>query len=145
LCYTLLQLAEVNTYRRVLIGKDAAPSARSESLGPRAGVRHRYVASAGAIAPLYRDLACYQYGHRVDLDPPGKRTHGAWTRLADRRRLAETVHAADDTPTSALGRVQELWGSDPTRWLTFGTILAMSQRILAEVGRPIDPAGREPA
>jgi hypothetical protein len=28
-------------------------------------------------------------------------------------------------------------GNDPTRWLTFGMTLAMSQRILAEVGRPL--------
>jgi hypothetical protein len=59
---------------------------------------------------------------------------------ADRRRLAETVHAADDTLTRALARVQERWGSDPARWLTFGMTLAMSQRILAEASRPIDPA-----
>ena len=64
---------------------------------------------------------------------------------ADRQRLAETIHAADDALTRALARVQERWGSDPAQWLTFGTILAMSQRILAEVGRPIDPAEREAA
>ena len=63
---------------------------------------------------------------------------------ADRRRLAETVHAADDTLTRALARAQERWGSDPAEWLTFGIMLAMSQRILAEVGRPIGPAEREP-
>ena len=59
---------------------------------------------------------------------------------ADRRRLAKTVHAADDTLTTALARVQERWRSHPARWLTFGVTLAMSQRILAEVGRPIDQA-----
>ena len=64
---------------------------------------------------------------------------------ADRRRLAETVHAADDTLTTALTRVQERWGSNPAQWLTFGMTLAMSQRILAEAGRPIHPAGPEPA
>jgi uncharacterized membrane protein YccC len=63
---------------------------------------------------------------------------------ADRRRLAETVHAADDTVTRALARVQQRWGSDPAPWLTFGMTLAMSQRILAEVGRPVDPAERQP-
>jgi len=62
---------------------------------------------------------------------------------ADRRRLAKTVHAADDTLTTALARVQERWRSHPARWLTFGVTLAMSQRILAEVGRPISPAERE--
>ncbi len=64
---------------------------------------------------------------------------------ADRRLLAGAVHAADDTLGGALGRVQERWGNDPAQWLTFGMTLAMSQRILAEVGRPLDPAEREPA
>lgn len=64
---------------------------------------------------------------------------------ADRRRLAETVHGADDTLTAALTRVQERWGSDPDQWLTFGITLAMTQRILAEVSRPIDPASQEAA
>jgi uncharacterized membrane protein YccC len=64
---------------------------------------------------------------------------------ADRRLLAQAVHAADDTLGSALGRVQERWRNDPAQWLTFGITLAMSQRILAEAGRPLDPAEREPA
>ena len=63
---------------------------------------------------------------------------------ADRRRLAETINAADDALTRALARVQERWGSDPAPWLTFGITLAMSQRILAEVGRPIHPAEPDP-
>jgi hypothetical protein len=62
----------------------------------------------------------------------------------DRRRLAKTVHAADDTLTRALARAQERWASDPAQWLTFGMTLAMSQRILAEASRPIDPAEPEP-
>ncbi|MBV9207959.1 MAG: FUSC family protein [Actinobacteria bacterium] len=49
------------------------------------------------------------------------------------------------TLTTALARVQERWGSDPAPWLTFGMTLAMSQRILAEADRPIDPAEREAA
>jgi hypothetical protein len=64
---------------------------------------------------------------------------------ADRQILAKAVHAADDTLSSALARVQERWGNDPAPWLTFGIMLAMSQRILAEVGRPLDSAEREPA
>ena len=64
---------------------------------------------------------------------------------ADRRLLATAVHAADDTLGSALTRVQERWGNDPAEWLTFGMTLAMSQRILAEIGRPLDSAEREPA
>ena len=64
---------------------------------------------------------------------------------ADRQRLAQAVRAADDTLGSAFARVQQRWGGDPAQWLTFGMTLAMSQRILAEVGRPLDPAEREPA
>jgi uncharacterized membrane protein YgaE (UPF0421/DUF939 family) len=62
---------------------------------------------------------------------------------ADRQRLAEAVNATDDTFTRALARAQERWGSDPAQWLTFGVTLAMSERILAEVSRPIDPAEQE--
>ena len=59
---------------------------------------------------------------------------------ADRRLLAKAVHAADDTLTSALARVQDRWGNDPAQWLTFGMTLAMSQRILAEVARSAQPS-----
>jgi uncharacterized membrane protein YgaE (UPF0421/DUF939 family) len=64
---------------------------------------------------------------------------------ADRQRLARAVHDADATLGSTFARVQQRWGSDPAQWLTFGMTLAMSQRILAEAGRPLDPAEREPA
>jgi len=64
---------------------------------------------------------------------------------ADRRTLAAAVHAADDDLSSTLTLAQERWGNDPAQWLTFGTTLAMSQRILAEAGHPLDPAERDPA
>jgi Fusaric acid resistance protein-like len=64
---------------------------------------------------------------------------------ADRPLLAQAVHAADDSLGGALARVQQRWGNDPAQWLTFGMTLAMSQRILAEVSRPLDPAERESA
>ena len=64
---------------------------------------------------------------------------------ADRRRLAQAARAADDTLGSAVTRVRQRWGTGPAQWLTFGMTLAMSQRILAEAGRPLDPAEREPA
>jgi len=64
-------------------------------------------------------------------------------RPTDRRRLADTVRAADDALSRALAREQDRWGSDPTQWLTFGMTLAMSQRILAEVGRPLGSVERE--
>jgi len=73
----------------------------------------------------------------------------AWVDSADtpaeRRGLATAIAAADEILGRALARVQERWRNDPDRWLTFGMTLAMTQRILAEVGRPLDPAEREPA
>ena len=57
---------------------------------------------------------------------------------ADRQRLAQAVHDADATLGSAFTRVQQRWAGDPAQWLTFGMTLAMSQRILAEAGRPLD-------
>jgi uncharacterized membrane protein YgaE (UPF0421/DUF939 family) len=57
---------------------------------------------------------------------------------ADRQRLAQAIHDADDALGTTFARVQERWGSDPGQWLTFGMTLAMSQRILAEAGRPLD-------
>jgi uncharacterized membrane protein YgaE (UPF0421/DUF939 family) len=55
---------------------------------------------------------------------------------ADRKRLVEALRGADDMLGSTLARVQQRWGADATQWLTFGTVLAMSQRILTEVSPP---------
>jgi uncharacterized membrane protein YgaE (UPF0421/DUF939 family) len=63
---------------------------------------------------------------------------------ADRRQLSERVREADATLSVALERAQQHWGDDAGQWLTFGIVLAMSQRILAEVGNPIDSAEDEP-
>jgi len=64
---------------------------------------------------------------------------------ADRQRLSDSIRVADETFGEAVGRVQRRWGDDPTQWLTFGTILAMSQRILAEVSSPLDESNGDPA
>lgn len=56
---------------------------------------------------------------------------------AARRALSDAVRAADERLDETLTRVQQRWGSDAAQWLTFGTVLAMSQRALAEVGRPL--------
>jgi uncharacterized membrane protein YccC len=60
---------------------------------------------------------------------------------ADRQRLSETIRVAGETLSHAVGRAQRRWGDDPTQWLTFGTILAMNQRILAEVSSPLESGG----
>jgi hypothetical protein len=57
---------------------------------------------------------------------------------SDRTRLVETIQAADDALGSTLALAQQRWAADPAQWLTFGTVLAMTQRILAEVSPPDD-------
>jgi uncharacterized membrane protein YgaE (UPF0421/DUF939 family) len=62
---------------------------------------------------------------------------------ADRQRLGEASRVAGETFSHAVVRAQRGWRDDPTQWLTFGTILAMSQRILAEVSSPLETADEE--
>jgi hypothetical protein len=64
---------------------------------------------------------------------------------ADRQQLSDRVRDADATLGVALDRAQHQWGDDAGQWLTFGIVLAMSQRILAEVGSPIDSPDDEPS
>ncbi|HEX4244769.1 MAG TPA: FUSC family protein, partial [Acidimicrobiales bacterium] len=66
--------------------------------------------------------------------------YGAWVTSLngpnDGEQLAEALQAADDTLASTLTRAQQRWGADATQWLTFGTVLAMTQRILGELSPP---------
>jgi uncharacterized membrane protein YgaE (UPF0421/DUF939 family) len=64
---------------------------------------------------------------------------------ADRQRLSKVVQGASEALGEAVARTQLRWRDEPTRWLTFGTILAMSQRILAEVSSPLDESSDEAA
>ena len=57
---------------------------------------------------------------------------------ADRQRLFDAIRVAGQTSGQAVARAQWRWRDDPAQWLTFGTILAMSQRILAEVSSPLE-------
>jgi hypothetical protein len=57
---------------------------------------------------------------------------------ADRHRLSEATRVACGTFGRAVARAQRRWRDDPTQWLTFGTILALSQRILVEVSGPLE-------
>jgi uncharacterized membrane protein YgaE (UPF0421/DUF939 family) len=59
---------------------------------------------------------------------------------ADRQRLSDAIRVADATFGQAVTRAQQRWQDDATQWLTFGTILTMSQRILAEVSGPLESA-----
>jgi hypothetical protein len=58
----------------------------------------------------------------------------------DRQRLSDAVRVAGDSFGEALTRAQQRWRDDATQWLTFGTILTMSQRMLAEVSGPLESA-----
>ncbi len=57
---------------------------------------------------------------------------------ADRQRLLDAIRVAGEAFGQAVTRAQQRWRDDATQWLTFGTILAMSQRILAEVSSPLE-------
>ena len=63
---------------------------------------------------------------------------------ADRQRLSDAIRAAGQTSGQAVARAQRRWRDDPAQWLTFGTILAMSQRILAEVSSPLESPDEAP-
>ena len=56
----------------------------------------------------------------------------------DRQRLSDAIRVAGETFGQAVARAQRRWRDDPAQWLTFGTILTMSQRILAEVSSPLE-------
>jgi uncharacterized membrane protein YgaE (UPF0421/DUF939 family) len=68
--------------------------------------------------------------------------YAAWVaspgELADRQRLSDAIRVAGETFSQAVARAQQRWRDDPKQWLTFGTILTMSQRILAEVSGPLE-------
>ena len=63
---------------------------------------------------------------------------------ADRQRLSDAIRAAGQASGQAVARAQRRWRDDPAQWLTFGTILAMSQRILAEVSSPLESPDEAP-
>src|SRR6202042_3971216 len=59
---------------------------------------------------------------------------------ADRQRLSEAIRVAGAAFGEAVTRAQQRWRDDATQWLTFGTILTMSQRMVAEVSSPLESA-----
>ncbi len=93
---------------------DGAPAAR-----PMPSVGAMLVSTASAIE-----------AYAVWVASPGE--------LADRQRLSDAIRVADETFGQAVAGVRRRWQDDPTQWLTFGTILAMSHRILAEVSSPLE-------
>ena len=60
---------------------------------------------------------------------------------ADRQRLSDAIRIAGETFGQAVARTQMRWRDEPTELLTFGTILAMSHRILTEVSSPLESSG----
>jgi uncharacterized membrane protein YgaE (UPF0421/DUF939 family) len=95
---------------------DGAPAAR-----PMPAVGAMLVSTASAIG-----------AYAVWVASPGEPT--------DRQRLSDAVRVAGDSFGEALTRAQQRWRDDATQWLTFGTILTMSQRMLAEVSGPLESA-----
>jgi hypothetical protein len=93
---------------------DAAPSAR-----PMPAVGAMLVSTASAVAAYAAWVAS-----------PGE--------SADRQGLSDAIRDAGETFSQAVARAQRRWRDDPTQWLTLGTILAMSQRILVEVSSPLE-------
>jgi uncharacterized membrane protein YgaE (UPF0421/DUF939 family) len=93
---------------------DGAPAAR-----PMPAVGAMLVSTASAIE-----------AYAVWVASPGE--------LADRQRLSDAIRVAGETFGQAVAGVRRRWQDDPTQWLTFGTILAMSHRILAEVSSPLE-------
>jgi hypothetical protein len=57
---------------------------------------------------------------------------------SDRLRLSDAIRAVAETFDQAVSRAQRRWRDGPKQWLTFGTILAISQRILAEISSPLE-------
>jgi uncharacterized membrane protein YgaE (UPF0421/DUF939 family) len=93
---------------------DGAPAAR-----PMPAVGAMLVSTASAVE-----------AYAVWIASPGE--------PADRQRLSDAIRTAGETFGQAVVRAQRRWRDDPTQWLTFGTILAMSQRTLAEVSGPLE-------
>ncbi len=93
---------------------DGAPDAR-----PMPAVGAMLVSTASAIEAFARWVAS-----------PGE--------SADQQRLSNALRVAGETLGEAVAQTQVRWRDEPSQWLTFGTILAMSQRILAEVGSPLE-------
>jgi uncharacterized membrane protein YgaE (UPF0421/DUF939 family) len=57
---------------------------------------------------------------------------------ADRQRLSDAIRVAGQTFGKAVARAQQRWRDDPAQWLSFGTVLTMGHRILAEVSSPLE-------
>lgn len=93
---------------------DGAPAAR-----PMPGVGAMLVSTASATE-----------AYAVWVASPGE--------AADRQRLSDAIRVAGEAFGQAVARAQRRWRDDPAQWLTFGTILTMSQRILAEVSSPLE-------
>jgi uncharacterized membrane protein YgaE (UPF0421/DUF939 family) len=72
-------------------------------------------------------------------------SYAAWVEsraeVTDCQPLSDAIRDADEKVGLAVSRAQRGWGDDPTQWLTFGVILTMGRRILAQVGSPLEPAG----
>ena len=83
-------------------------------------------------------LALFEAAARARRDHEGYQLTARWNARARRQRLSDAIRVAGETFGQAVARAQRRWRDDPAQWLTFGTILTMSQRILAEVSSPLE-------
>ncbi len=114
------------------------------------GVGERTAVQARSIARALVDGAAHArpmpaVGAMLVATASAVEAYAAWIgspgEPADGQRLSEAIRVAEETFHRAVARAQRRWGDDPRPWLTFGTILAMSQRILSEVSGPLEPRG----
>jgi hypothetical protein len=112
----------------VNMGVAGAPLDDCPALGPGDALGHPDSPDCGAM--LVSTASAIE-AYAVWVASPGQ--------SADRQQLSEAIRVADQTSGRAVARAQRRWHDDPAQWLTFGTILTMSHRILAEVSSPLEP------
>jgi hypothetical protein len=110
-------------------------------VGERIAIQTRSIARAlGDGAPAARPMP--GVGAMLVSTASAVEAYAVWVSSpdepADRQRLSDAVRVAGEAFGQAVVRAQRRWRDDPTQWLSFGTILAMSQRILSEVGSPLE-------
>ena len=130
-------------------GPPATPGARASGRGAASRRQNCHPDAVDRPSPGGRGASCPPDACRrrhAGFPASAVEAYAVWVASpgepADRQRLSDAIRVAGETFGQAVARAQRRWRDDPTQWLTFGTILAMSQRFLAEVGSPLEYAGR---
>jgi hypothetical protein len=141
------QTVRWNTWARregaVLERADAALRTGERIAGPTRSIALALVDGAAEARPMPA------LGALLAMTASTTATYAEWLAAeespTERRLLSETMRAADDTLGRTVDKVKQRSDNDTTQWITFATILAMSQRIVAEVCRPVDSMESEKA